>query len=98
MAKKLTDTDARTIGPEAEAGATVTVPPAREDFPNPKANAGKPPQQAAESIPDYADRILHVYRQYRELYIDPSGGTYTCDTPPAFRSNTTLYRNPYYKS
>lgn len=57
-------------------------------------SAGTPP---AREFPEYIDRILRAFPNYPELYIDFQGGTYTVDTPPVFRSNATLYKNPHHK-
>lgn len=41
--------------------------------------------------------ILKKYPNYKELYIDRSGGAYTIDTPSSLRLNTKLFKNPFYK-
>ncbi len=51
----------------------------------------------SETIPDHADRILRTLTGYAELYIDPQGGTFTVDSPPALRAAATRYTNPHYK-
>ena len=60
---------------------------------NEEAAAGVP-----ATIPDFADRILRTLTGYTELYIDPQGGTFTVDSPPALRTGATRYTNPYHKS
>lgn len=96
MAKKITDT-------QSDAGQTHDLPAETPQRPKPdeqtpapgpekKAKEQTPPQQ----IPEHAEHILKTFSNYPELYIDFQGGTFTVNTPPAFRSNATLYTNPYY--
>lgn len=63
--------------------------------PEQKEQEGQP--QSPDATPDYADRLLKVFPAYAQLYIDRLGSTYTADTPPAFRTDATLYTNPYHK-
>lgn len=53
--------------------------------------------QSPDATPDYADRLLKVFPAYGQLYIDRLGSTYTADAPPVFRTDATLYTNPYHK-
>lgn len=53
--------------------------------------------QSSDATPDYADRLLKIFPAYEQLYIDRLGSTYTADTPPVFRTDATLYTNPYHK-
>ncbi len=96
MAKKINDTTSDTT-------RTHDLPAEPPQNPNPdeqmpasgpekKAKGETPPQQ----IPEHAGQILKTFSNYPELYIDSQGGTFTVNTPPAFRSNATLYTNPYY--
>ena len=61
------------------------------------AEGEKPVAGTPATIPDHADRILRTLTGYAELYIDPQGGTFTVDSPPALRAAATRYTNPYYK-
>ena len=61
------------------------------------AEGEKPVAGVPATIPDHADRILRTLTGYAELYIDPQGGTFTVDSPPALRAAATRYTNPYYK-
>ena len=96
MAKKITDTTSDTTRTHDLPAETPHNPKPDEQAPAPgpekKAKEQTPPQQ----IPEHAERILKTFSNYPELYIDFQGGTYTVNTPPAFRSNATLYTNPYY--
>lgn len=53
--------------------------------------------QSPAATPDYADRLLKIFPAYGQLYIDRLGSTYTADAPPVFRTDATLYTNPYHK-
>lgn len=53
--------------------------------------------QSSDATPDYADRLLKIFPAYEQLYIDRLGSTYTADAPPVFRTDATLYTNPYHK-
>lgn len=94
MAKKVAEKDISKSGsgdkedsvPVAEKNTEITAPEISSPAPGP-----------GPDIPVQADRILRTFSRYPELYIDFQGGTYTVDTPPAFRSNATLYKNPYHK-
>ena len=43
------------------------------------------------------DKILQMYPQYAELYIDSNGGVYTVNTPDTVRGKAKLYKNKYHK-
>lgn len=43
------------------------------------------------------DKILKMYPQYAELYIDSKGGVYTVNTPDTVRGKAKLYKNKYHK-
>lgn len=68
-----------------------------EKVPEPKTEKKPKAETPGQEIPEYADRILRAFSNYPELYIDFQGGTFTVDTPPIFRSDATLYTNPYHK-
>lgn len=103
MAKKIIDNDnpiseAQVPVPETETALSEKEPKEMVETPEPKAEAKETKKPRVEMVtPDYADRLLKAYSNYPELYVDAQGGTFTVDTPPAFRSNATLYQNPYYK-
>jgi hypothetical protein len=85
-------------GEESPAQQVPAPAPAPEPTPVPEPKREKSPEpQESAAIPDYADRILKTFPAYPELYIDPQGGIYTTATPPAYRTNATLYTNPYHK-
>ncbi len=110
MAKKITNTESEAVehpdlqpenteqpapAPEQPQEIPETPEPAPEPEPEPKKKAET--KETTPAIPEYADRILKRLTSYPELYIDPQGGTFTVDSPPAFRSTATLHKNPYYK-
>lgn len=43
------------------------------------------------------DKILKMYPQYAELYIDSKGGVYTVNTQDTVRGKAKLYKNKYHK-
>ena len=104
MAKKITnenndlpDTATPTSAPAAApvpANATGGEPEADGSGPDPEKTT---PTQSSDATPDYADRLLKIFPAYEQLYIDRLGSTYTADTPPVFRTDATLYTNPYHK-
>ncbi len=106
MAKKITNTEGEVVEtpdlqPEkTEQPAPVPEPsqetPATPD-PEPEPKKKAETKETAQAIPEYADRILKRLTNYPELYIDPQGGTFTVDSPPAFHSTATRYTNPYFK-
>lgn len=55
---------------------------------------GTPP---AEVLPSYTARLLSIWPEYQELYIDDKGGVFTKDTQPNIIKEAILYQNPYYK-
>lgn len=101
MAKKVTENDNKdAIGtPDTPVEKTERqVPDPETKKPEDDLSAPKTGKKPEPKIPEHADRILRTFSNYPELYIDFQGGTFTVDTPPAFRSNATLYINPYHKS
>jgi hypothetical protein len=89
-----TPTPVKTEGPEIPMAGTEAPTP---EVPAPKTGKKPEAEKPAGTIPEHIDRILKVNSTYAQLYIDPHGGTFTVNTPPAFRSTATLYTNPYYK-
>ena len=55
-------------------------------------------QKAKTEIPVAVDKLLKVYNNYEQLYIDAKGSVYTADTQPNLVGNAILYQNPYYQS
>lgn len=51
-----------------------------------------------QELPDNIQRILKLYRNMPELYVDKFGGVFTVDTKPSIRGHAVLYKNPFYKS
>lgn len=102
MAKKITDNESNAVRPHvlpAETTgqpATTETPESDEKMPAPVLEKKPTEEKPSQEIPLHAERILKTYSNYQELYIDFQGGAFTVDTPPAFRSNATLYTNPYY--
>lgn len=104
MAKKITDTEgiaekasdlpADTVERSAD---TAEIPKSEDKVPVVKTEEKSIPKKVEQEIPEHAHRILKSFSGYRELYIDLHGGTFTVDTPPSFRTNATLYTNPYYR-
>ena len=86
MAKKITtDENQDTIGTNLqEEGAESKKEPIKEV-----------PQT---EIPSDADEVLKSFSSYQTLYVDAHGGAYTSNTPVSIRGNSTLFKNPYYKS
>lgn len=103
MAKKITDADNPAIETHDIKPEQIEQPPQEsqsskvdDDSPAPKPEKKEKVEKYAEDIPEHAEHILKSYPDYPKLYIDLHGGTFTVDTPPIFRSNATLYTNPYY--
>lgn len=106
MAKKITDTpsgevrphdlSAETNGQEAKAAELPQKPKTDEEIPAPGPEKKPKEEKSPQQIPKHAEHILKTFSNYPELYIDFQGGTFTANTPPAFRSNATLYTNPYF--
>lgn len=51
-----------------------------------------------KEIPEFVRRILKIYSNYDELYIDAKGGVYTKGTQPSAVGSAILYKNPYFNS
>lgn len=51
-----------------------------------------------QELPDNIQRILKLYHNMSELYIDKFGGVFTPDTKPSIRGKAVLYKNHFYKS
>lgn len=109
MAKKITNTEAPAPETKSEPMATQeTVEQGVNAFeePAPDEEPEKPqspepeeggPGKPEKDMPGYTEKILKIFSNYPQLYIDYYGGTFTVDTPPIFRSSATLYQNPYHK-
>ena len=54
-------------------------------------------EETVTEIPEMADKLLKVFDDYQELYIDTKGGVYTKDSQPNIREGAILYQNPHYK-
>lgn len=54
-------------------------------------------EETVTEIPEMADKLLNVFDDYQELYIDTKGGVYTKDSQPNIREGAILYQNPHYK-
>jgi hypothetical protein len=63
------------------------------------APASKKEEKAKPNAEEEArvDKILKMYPQYAELYIDSKGGVYTVNTPDTVRGKAKLYKNKYHK-
>lgn len=55
-------------------------------------------QKAKTEIPVAVDKLLKVYNNYEQLYVDAKGSVYTADTQPNLVGDAILYQNPYYQS
>lgn len=66
-------------------------------------------QEAAESqqatsevkdvvIPDNVIKVLKMYPNYKELWIDTQGGVYTTNCKNVNKNKAVLYQNPYYNN
>jgi hypothetical protein len=84
-------------GDTEEGAENGTASGTGQDSGEPEPPVSEEGTQPSAPTPDYADRLLKIYPAYGQLYIDRLGGTYTADAPPVFRTNTTLYTNPYHK-
>lgn len=51
-----------------------------------------------QELSDNIQRILKLYSNMSELYIDKFGGVFTPDTKASIRGKAVLYKNPFYKS
>lgn len=51
---------------------------------------------AEEEIPFNVKRILKLFNNYPELYINNAGGVFTPSAKHSLRGNAILYKNPYY--
>lgn len=66
-------------------------------------------QEAAESqqatsevkevvIPDNVIKVLKMYPNYKELWVDTQGGVYTTNCKNVNKNKAVLYQNPYYNN
>lgn len=51
---------------------------------------------AAQDIPDSIARVLKLYPQHKELYVDPFGAVFVPGSPVPLGSKAALYANPYF--
>lgn len=51
-----------------------------------------------EEIPFNVKRILKLFNNYPELYVNNAGGVFTTSAKHSLRGNAILYKNPYYNS
>lgn len=69
----------------------------------------EPQQEAAESqqatsevkevvIPDNVIKVLKMYPNYKELWVDTQGGVYTTNCKNVNKNKAVLYQNPYYNN
>ena len=77
-----------TKDPETQEGEKKDSAPASE-----KEEKAKPDAEEESRV----DKILKMYPQYAELYIDSKGGVYTVNTPDPVRGKAKLYKNKYHK-
>jgi hypothetical protein len=49
-----------------------------------------------EELPEAVNKILKLFVNEKELYIDKQGGVFYKHTKPALIKNAILYKNPYY--
>jgi len=94
------------IEQEAKAPETQEVETPKDNAPEtPEAEkkdsapASKKEEKAKPNAEEEArvDKILKMYPQYAELYIDSKGGVYTVNTPDTVRGKAKLYKNKYHK-
>lgn len=48
-------------------------------------------------IPENAKKVMKLYPDMEQIYIDPQGGIFTTNTPEHVRGGAILYKNPYFK-
>jgi hypothetical protein len=76
---------------------------------NKSESATEPQQEAAESqqatsevkevvIPDNVIKVLKMYPNYKELWVDTQGGVYTTNCKNVNKNKAVLYQNPYYNN
>lgn len=76
---------------------------------NKSESATGPQQEAAESqqatsevkevvIPDNVIKVLKMYPNYKELWVDTQGGVYTTNCKNVNKNKAVLYQNPYYNN
>lgn len=61
------------------------------------------PQQATSEvkevvIPDNVIKVLKMYPNYKELWVDTQGGVYTTNCKNVNKNKAVLYQNPYYNN
>lgn len=76
---------------------------------NKSESATEPQQEVAESqqatsevkevvIPDNVIKVLKMYPNYKELWVDTQGGVYTTNCKNVNKNKAVLYQNPYYNN
>jgi hypothetical protein len=76
---------------------------------NKSESATESQQEAAESqqatsevkevvIPDNVIKVLKMYPNYKELWVDTQGGVYTTNCKNVNKNKAVLYQNPYYNN
>ena len=61
-------------------------------------NAPEVVEDTPAELPDYVKRVLKVFNNHAELYVDTVGKVFTADTKPSLYGNAILYKNPFYNS
>lgn len=81
---------------EKEVDEQVKTPaePDAESNSAPEAPAKK---ETEVEIPENVLKILKLYPNMKELYVDAKGGVYTKSAPAQIVKGVTLYKNPYFK-
>lgn len=49
-------------------------------------------------IPDNVIKVLKMYPNYKELWVDTQGGVYTTNCKNVNKNKAVLYQNPYYNN
>lgn len=69
---------------------------------NKSESATEPQQEASEVkevvIPDNVIKVLKMYPNYKELWVDTQGGVYTTNCKNVNKNKAVLYQNPYYNN
>ena len=68
-----------------------------------KSESATEPQQATSEvkevvIPDNVIKVLKMYPNYKELWVDTQGGVYTTNCKNVNKNKAVLYQNPYYNN
>lgn len=79
---------------EVEEQVKTPAEPGAESNAAPEAPAK---QETEVEIPESVLKILKLYPNMKELYVDTKGGVYTKSAPAQIVKGVTLYKNPYFK-